>query len=606
MPSTATNEFIFNGGYLISGGFTDTLGKLSVLDNSSISLKYLPIHGLTFSGKGSFVAGKSVVIYGWSGLTAPALSKSGKLISSNPTAALIYLRSSGKIGSSKSGGITQFGQVVSASLGNDFNGRIYFSNNTALSSFQLNRVRFYVDSSASYTSPYNYWSAIQSGSYELLASDTIKTEPIDITPISTLSTTAASAITNVSATAGGNITAANDDAVIERGIVWSTSANPTIDLLTKTISGLGTGSFTANMTGLTAGTTYYVRAFARNSNTTSYGAQISFTTLTPPTLSSTTTPSSITSGSAISGGNISSANGFTMVTRGVVWSTSANPTIALSTKTAEASTAIGSFTASITGLTANTTYYLRSYATNTSGTDYGPQITFTSASAPNGLVSTDPAVSAYAIKQAYPASTDGFYWIQNPLLNGGAAFKIYADMTTDGGGWTLIMKNSTYVGWTYANAIALNTSNPFNSYADIINTSTANYSIIGFADKIKKTSSAASTFDYMIEANNRGTNGAIWTANGAYSFVNPANTQTNSPAGYLVIKQKFGTWTYSDSDIEERMPWYSNGAGFITTSNDANGNWWGTLITGTSGWITAPYLNTTSVGSPSIIWYWVR
>ena len=606
MPSTATNEFIFNGGYLISGGFTDTLGKLSVLDNSSISLKYLPIHGLTFSGKSSFVAGKSLVIYGWSGLTAPALSKSGKLISSNPTAALIYIRSSGKIGSSKSGGITQYGQVVSASLGNDFNGRIYFSNNTALSTFQLNRVRFYVDSSASYTSPYNYWSSIQSGSYELLASDTIKTDPIDVIPTSTLTTTAASAITNISATAGGNITAANDDAVIERGIVWSTSANPTIDLLTKAISGLGTGSFTANMTGLTLGTTYYVRAFARNSNTTSYGAQISFTTLTPPTLTSTTTPSSITSGSAISGGNISSANGFTMVTRGVVWSTSANPTILLSTKSAEASTAIGSFTASITGLTANTTYFLRSYATNTSGTDYGPQITFTSASAPNGLVSTDPAVSAYAIKQAYPASTDGFYWIQNPLINGGAAFKIYADMTTDGGGWTLIMKNSTYVGWTYENAKELNISNPFNSYADIINTSTANYSIIGFADKIKKTSSAASTFDYMIEANSRGANGAIWTANGAYSFVKPANTQTNSPAGYLIIKQKFGTWTYADSDIEERMPWYSTGTGFITTSADPSGNWWGTLVTGTAGWTTAPYLSTTSVGSPSIIWYWVR
>jgi hypothetical protein len=301
-----------------------------------------------------------------------------------------------------------------------------------------------------------------------------------------------------------------------------------------------------------------------------------------------------------------------MVTRGVVWSTLANPTIALSTKTAEASTAIGIFTANLTGLSANTTYYIRSYATNTSGTDYGPQTTFTTLTAPTGLTSSDPSTSAYAIKQAYPSSTDGFYWIQNANINSNNPVKIYADMTTDGGGWTLIMKNSTYVNWTYANAIELNPTNPFNSYADILSTTTSNYSIIKGADLIKKTTSTSSTFDYMIEANNatgantRGSNGGIWTAYGAYSFVKPDNTQTNSPAGRLIIKQKFGSWVYGDNDIEERMPWYSTGSGFITTSTDASASWWGTLVTGTAGWTTAPYLYTSGMGYPTIIWYWVR
>ena len=100
-----------------------------------------------------------------------------------------------------------------------------------------------------------------------------------------------------------------------------------------------------------------------------------------------------------------------MVTRGVVWSTSANPTIALSTKTAEASTATGSFTSNITGLTSNTTYYLRSYATNTSGTDYGPQTTFTTLAAPTGSI-LDPisdlsqTLSAGLYYFAPPGATD--------------------------------------------------------------------------------------------------------------------------------------------------------------------------------------------------------
>ena len=279
MPSTATNQFIFNGGALISGGFIDTLGILSVLDNSSINLKYATVHGLTFTGKASFVAEKNIIIYGWSGLTAPALSKNGKLIPNNPTQTNIYIRTSGNIGITKSGGITQYGQVVSASLGSDYNGRIYFSNNTALTNFQLNRLRFYVDSSVAYTSPYHYWSSIQSGSFELLASDTIRTEPVDVIPTSTLTTSAITLITNATATSGGNITAALNDAVIARGVIWSTTPNPTVDLATKTINSAGTGTFTSSITGLSPSTVYYVRAYATNSNGTDYGSQISFTTI---------------------------------------------------------------------------------------------------------------------------------------------------------------------------------------------------------------------------------------------------------------------------------------------------------------------------------------
>ncbi|OYW78923.1 MAG: hypothetical protein B7Z19_06280 [Polynucleobacter sp. 32-46-5] len=55
-----------------------------------------------------------------------------------------------------------------------------------------------------------------------------------------------------------------------------------------------------------------------------------------------------------------------------------------------------------------------------------------------GLSPQSASTSAYQIKQDYPSSTDGLYWIVNANINGGAPFQIYADMTTDGGGWMLL------------------------------------------------------------------------------------------------------------------------------------------------------------------------
>ena len=77
---------------------------------------------------------------------------------------------------------------------------------------------------------------------------------------------------------------------------------------------------------------------------------------------------------AISGGNITSDGGATVIARGVCWSTGSMPTIADS-KTTDG-TGMGIFSSSITGLTANTTYYVRAYATNSTGTSYGDEKIF--------------------------------------------------------------------------------------------------------------------------------------------------------------------------------------------------------------------------------------
>ena len=101
----------------------------------------------------------------------------------------------------------------------------------------------------------------------------------------TITTATPTSITQTTATGGGNTTSNGGATVTQAGLVWGTSANPT------TASNLGItyngwaigGPWTSNITGLTASTTYHVRAYATNSAGTSYGNDVQFTAspLTP-------------------------------------------------------------------------------------------------------------------------------------------------------------------------------------------------------------------------------------------------------------------------------------------------------------------------------------
>jgi hypothetical protein len=84
----------------------------------------------------------------------------------------------------------------------------------------------------------------------------------------------------------------------------------------------------------------------------------------------------VKSTTAKSGGTITYSAGLPVLSRGVVWSTNPMPTIALTTKTADG-TGTGAFTSNVTGLTPNTTYYIRAYATTANGTGYGQEASFT-------------------------------------------------------------------------------------------------------------------------------------------------------------------------------------------------------------------------------------
>jgi hypothetical protein len=130
------------------------------------------------------------------------------------------------------------------------------------------------------------------------------------------------------------------------------------------------------MTSLSPGITYYVKAYASNSLGTGYGQVESFTTSNSGTLASVTTDNltSLSEFSVTVNGNVSSDGGSTVTGRGVCYSTNQLPTISNSFVSSGSGT--GSFSANISGLNCGTTYYVRAYATNASGTSYGNQFSF--------------------------------------------------------------------------------------------------------------------------------------------------------------------------------------------------------------------------------------
>ena len=242
-----------------------------------------------------------------------------------------------------------------------------------------------------------------------------------------LTTSTISNINLVSASSGGNIIYDGGSSIIARGVIWSTSQNPTITLLTKTSDGTGIGNFISQIINLSPNTTYYVRAYASNSEGTAYGNEVNFITgaIQLPIVS-TTSISNTTPTTASSGGSISSDGGGTITARGVVWSTTQNPTIALNTKTIDGS-GVGSYTSNISGLLASTTYYVRAYATNIAGTVYGNQINFTTQSInasmyPAGTVFCDNIVTA-VIDIISPYS--GKIWMDRNLGASQVATNIY-------------------------------------------------------------------------------------------------------------------------------------------------------------------------------------
>lgn len=187
--------------------------------------------------------------------------------------------------------------------------------------------------------------------------------------IPTVVTALISGLTETSATSGGSITSDGGSAIVVKGIEYSTNASFSSGVLSMP-GGDGSGSFTLTMNSLSACTTYYVRAFAANSNGTGYGNIVTFTTNCSCTLPSFSAAycSNATSSSIEVGASISSDGGCSITNRGFQYST--DPLFNTIIGSVSVGSGAGSYSTVVTGLTCGNTYYFRPFATNSAGTYY--------------------------------------------------------------------------------------------------------------------------------------------------------------------------------------------------------------------------------------------
>ena len=223
----------------------------------------------------------------------------------------------------------------------------------------------------------------------------------------------------------GSVIADNNALVTERGFCWKTSNGmPTLaDHHVAVGDGLGAFAVGANdYSPLQPATTYCVRAYAINAVGVSYGTSRFFTTNDTLPEVTTTQPTNVASTAFTCGGTVVAMNSATLTARGVCWNTTGNPTVADSHTTD--GTAAGSFTSSVTGLECGTTYYVRAYATNSTGTGYGeeyevatlaptvPDVATLSATLYNGL--NIIVVSEVSVENCEPISSRGICYSTSP------------------------------------------------------------------------------------------------------------------------------------------------------------------------------------------------
>jgi hypothetical protein len=192
-------------------------------------------------------------------------------------------------------------------------------------------------------------------------------------------------LTSTSATLGANATATGQSAILERGFVYSPTAvnnNPVVGgpgVVKVTAAGTTTGVYSAPVTGLSPNTGYTFRAFVRNNVGTAYSASYAFFTTFPPLTVTSPTVTAIATTTATLGGTVVSDGATTATGRGVVFSQDpvTDPVIGGPGVTQVPATGtMGPFTVAATGLSADTVYFFRAYATNASGTSYSAKASF--------------------------------------------------------------------------------------------------------------------------------------------------------------------------------------------------------------------------------------
>ncbi|MCX2494922.1 hypothetical protein OQX63_15640 [Pedobacter sp. PF22-3] len=272
--------------------------------------------------------------------------------------------------------------------------------------------------------------------------------------VATLTTTVFTSITTTDAMGGGTITDKGSSAVTDQGICWSTSPKPTIDSKKVGVVSInGAGVFTSQLTGLTASTKYYVRAFAINKAGVAYGNEIELTTASIASATFGFSPMYII-GSTVAAADIEvlTDGGDAVTERGIVYASSPNPTINNS-KVKHNNAGLGKFRLSLKDLIPKTTYYARAYAINSKGASYSTEITFKTIAKGNVTYtinkSTNPTSEEMDVYARLKIAADSACWYLNNYTSATKQLTLNyvpgvgtADATNTG--WVRYGSNATY------------------------------------------------------------------------------------------------------------------------------------------------------------------
>lgn len=181
---------------------------------------------------------------------------------------------------------------------------------------------------------------------------------------------ALSTITAHSAIVSGGYTSDGGEAITDCGICYSFSPNPTTD--DEFVAHSVISHFECTLSDLRPNSTYYARAYVVNKNGTAYGNEITFNTTTVKPVVVTKDAQAVSANSILAKGAVVSDGGYTVVERGICYSTTSKPTI--SDNIVKCGEGIGDFTGTISGLQTGTTYQVCAYAINVKGISYGEVI----------------------------------------------------------------------------------------------------------------------------------------------------------------------------------------------------------------------------------------
>jgi prepilin-type N-terminal cleavage/methylation domain-containing protein len=267
----------------------------------------------------------------------------------------------------------------------------------------------------------------------------------------TVTSPTATSISTSSAILGANVTSTGVPYTLTaRGICYSTSPGPTLTNGATCVpdSATTTGIFTQAFTGLSPSTTYYYVGYATNSTGTGYSVDGTFTTLSNNIVPTVTTPTvtSITSITATLGATVTSLGlPATLTARGICYNTSGTPSLTngATCVTATLSQTLTAYTVGVTGLIPGTIYYFAGYATNSTGTGYSADGTFTTLGNPGGactVTGITPTVGdssgATSLTIAKPTGV-----VQNDLLFAYIGHLNATDRLNAPAGWTQIGRN---------------------------------------------------------------------------------------------------------------------------------------------------------------------